>query len=165
MSDRVVVGVVGKPVGLRGEVYVRPDPDVEHEFPIGHTYQTSGRTLTVAATREHAGRLVVRFAEASDRDAAETLRGLVLTVERAEVTLAEDALWAADVLGAEVVDQVGELVGVVEGLLDGPAHDYLVVARTDGGEVLVPAVADLIEVRAGQVVIQAIPGLLDAPEP
>lgn len=160
-GEEVVVGVVGKPVGIRGEAYVHPDPDLEHDFAPGTVYRLAdGRQLTVADTRPHGRRRVVRFAEAADRDAVEALRGTVLTVPRDQVPLGEDAFWTADLAGREVRDLNGVLVGVVESTLDGPAHDYLVVARTDGGEVLVPAVADLLTVTDEAIVVDAIPGLL-----
>ena len=161
-TDEVVVGVVGKPFGVRGDVYVRPDPDLEHDFPPGTTYRLAdGRVLTVEASWVHGNRRLLRFAEAPDRDAAEMLRGAVLTVPQAELALAEDAFWVHDLVGREVHDEAGALVGVIEGVLDGHAHDYLVVARTDGGEFLVPLVADLLDVRDDAVVVRALPGLLD----
>jgi 16S rRNA processing protein RimM len=161
-TDEVVVGVVGKPFGVRGDVYVRPDPDLEHEFPPGTTYRVAGRgTLTVADSWVHGNRRIVRFDEAEDRDAAEALRGAALCLPREAFELGEDAWWVDDLVGAEVRDDTGAIVGIVEGVRDGHAHDYVVVARTDGGEVLIPLVADLIEVRAGAVVVRAVPGLLD----
>jgi 16S rRNA processing protein RimM len=161
-TDEVVVGVVGKPFGVRGDVYVRPDPDLDHDFPLGTTYRLAdGRTITVEVSWVHGNRRLVRFAEASDRDAAEALRGAVLTVPRADVGLPEGAFWVHDLIGREVHDDAGALVGVIEGVLDGHAHDYVVVARTDGGEFLVPLVADLLDVREDAVVVRALPGLLD----
>lgn len=162
MSERlVIVGVVAKPFGVHGDVYVRPDVDLDHEFPPGCSYETPGRTLTVERSRLHSGRRVVRFAGVGDRTGAEALRGLILQLPASQVTLAEDAFWTADLLGAEVVDDAGALVGVLEGTLDGPAHDYLVIARTDGGEVLIPVVDDLVDLRGDRIVVHAIPGLLD----
>jgi 16S rRNA processing protein RimM len=157
----VAVGRIGKPVGLRGDVHVHPDPDLEHDFPPGTTYDAGERTLTATATRVHAGRRVVRFAEASSREQAEALRGTVLRLPASAVPLPDDAHWAADVVGREVRDPEGNLLGVVEQILDAPAHDYLVVARPDGGDVLVPAVEELVDVDGAHVVVRAIPGLFD----
>jgi 16S rRNA processing protein RimM len=161
-TDEIVVGVVGKPFGVRGDVYVRPDPDLDHDFPPGTTYRlTDGRVLSVEDSWIHGNRRILRFAEASDRDAAEALRGTVLTVPRSDLELDEGALWVHDLLGREVYDEGEELIGVVEGVRDGHAHDYLVIARTDGGEVLVPLVADLVDLRGDRVVVRAMPGLVD----
>lgn len=159
---RVVVGVVAKALGLRGEVFVRPDPDVAHDFAPGRHYpRATGGDLVVASSRLHSGRRVVRFEGVADRDGAEALRGTSLTVDRDDVQLDADAFWNDELLGREVVDEAGVLIGVLEATLDGPAHDYLVVARPDGGEVLVPAVAALVDLAGDPVVVRAIPGLLD----
>ena len=163
MAERLAIaGVVGKPFGLAGEVHVRPDPDVADDVVPGSGYLTSsGSRLVVAGSRPHRGRRLVRFEGVDDRGAAEALRGETLSVPRRGVALAPDAFWTDELLGREVVDEQGQLVGVVESARDGAAHDYLVVARPDGGELLLPAVAELVEVTADAVVVHAIPGLLE----
>lgn len=165
-GDRVVAGVVGRAVGLRGEVYVIGDLDVADDFAVGAEYQpaepAAGRDrLTVASSRLHAGRLIVRFVGVDTRDAAEALRDVTLTVPRAEVALGEGAFWVDELLGRDVVDADGQPLGVLEAALPGAAHDYLVVARPDGGEVLVPAVAELVELGGDRVVVRSLPGLFD----
>jgi 16S rRNA processing protein RimM len=102
----------------------------------------------------------VRFVGVEDREAALELRGLTLEVDRASVSPDEGAIWAVDLLGRDVVDADGALVGVVDGLLDGAAHDFLVVARADGGEVLIPAVEELVDLT-DPVVVHGPPGLVD----
>ncbi len=156
----VVVGAVGKPFGVRGEVYVHPDPDLGHEFAAGTRYVAQGGALTVERARTHGGRLVVKFEEVADRAGAEGLRGTVLSLDKDEIALDDGAVWLDEVLGAEVVDGDGALIGVLEGVLDAPAHDLLVVARPDGGEVLVPAVDEFVELGRERIVVRAIPGLL-----
>jgi 16S rRNA processing protein RimM len=162
-APRVIVGVISKALGLKGEVFVRADPDVAHEFVPGEEFVVAGgRRLVVASSRFHSGhRLVLRFEGIDTRDAVAELRDVVLEVDRDEVELEEDAFWNDDLLGREVFDDRGELVGVLEATMDGAAHDYLVVARPDGAEVLIPAVADLVDITAERIVVTAIPGLLD----
>ena len=158
----VVVGGVAKALGLKGEVFVRPDPDIAFTFSPGQTFGLpDGRQLVVADARLHSGRQVMRFEGYADRDAVATLRGAVLEIPRDSVELDDESFWNDELLGREVVDDSGSLVGVLESTMDGAAHDYLVVARTDGGEVLIPAVADLVEIQPDRIVVHAIPGLLD----
>lgn len=163
-ADRVVVGAVGKPFGVAGDVYVHPDPDLDHEFPVGQVYTTERGDLRCVRTRLHSGRRVMRFEGCEDREAAESLRGTVLTLPRSDIALAEGAYWVSDLQGAEVVDPQGALVGVVEAVQDAPAHDLLVVARPDGGEVMIPAVEAFVTVAEGKVVVRPIPGLIDPAE-
>lgn len=162
-DELVVAGVVAKPFGIRGEVFVFPDPDIADEFPVGGRYLVMGAPgeLWVAASRDHSGRRVVRFDGVEDRDEAEALRGTVLGLPRSQTALAEDALWTVDLIGRQVVDDDGVIVGVVEGARDGTAHDYLVVTRPDGAALLVPAVVEFIDVDADPIVLHPIPGLLD----
>lgn len=168
-DELVVAGVVGKPFGVRGEVFVFPDPDIADRFGVGDHYPIMSKggadappgELRVAASREHGGRRIVRFEGVEDRNAAEALRGIVLGVPRSRVWVAEDAVWTADLIGREVVDDDGALVGVVDGALDGTAHDYLVVVRPDGGELLIPAVIELLDVDVDPIVLHPIPGLID----
>lgn len=161
VAEEVAVGVVGKPLGLRGEVYVHPDPDVGDDLAPGSVYRTREGTLTVASSRLHGGRrMIVRFEGVEDRAAAEGLRGAVLMVDRGAVALDEDAFWTDEVVGRQVVTADGQAVGVLVGVADGAAHDYLVVAPPEGDELLIPAVAELVEVTPERVVVQAIPGLL-----
>lgn len=162
-DELVVAGVVGKPFGTRGEVFVFPDPDIADEFAVGACYPIIGAPgeLCVAASREHRGRRIVRFAEVEDRNAAEALRGTVLGILRAHAQPREGAVWTADLIGRQVIDDDGTTVGVVGGARDGSAHDYLVVTRPGGGELLIPAVAELLDIGTDPIVLHAIPGLVD----
>lgn len=157
----VVVGVVGKPFGVRGEAYVVLDPDLEVELAEGAVVRIGDGAFTVASARSHGNRLLVAFAGIDERDAVEALRGAELRMPRGEVPLPEDARWVADLLGAEVVDASGELIGVLESVADGAAHDLLVVACPDGSEVLVPAVPELVDLTGDRIVVEPLPGLLD----
>lgn len=157
MGDDVVVGVVVKPFGLHGDAYVQPDPDLDYDFVAGEEFRTAdGRVLRVAAAHDHSGRILLRFEGYEDRTAAEALRGVTLLVDRDDFELEADAFWTADLLGREVVDADGAVVGVLEAVRDGVAHDYFVVARPDGGELLVPVVSDLVEVTETAIVIRVV---------
>jgi 16S rRNA processing protein RimM len=160
VTQRAILGTVGKPFGLAGDVYVWLDADLGDNLVAGLVCDAGGRTLEVAQIRRHRGRPIVRFVGVDHREAALELRGLTLEVDRDSVAPDEDVIWADDLLGRDVVDVDGALVGVVEGVLDGTAHDFLVVARADGGEVLIPAVDELVDL-SDPVVVHGPPGLLD----
>ena len=78
-----VVGRIGRPHGLRGEVAVQVRTDFpEQRFAVGALLSgDAGLTLTVETVRPHSGALLVRFAGVADRDAAAQLSGLVLTAD------------------------------------------------------------------------------------
>lgn len=158
------LGVVGPAHGVRGEVIVHPDADLAELLEPGRVCRREdGTPLEIVAVREHKHRLLVSFAGVDDRTAAEALRGAALEVDRADIDIDEDAVWVDALLGAEVVSDDGDLVGVVERVDDGPAHDWLAVARPDGGELMVPLTEELVDVDEAtpRVTVRSVPGLLD----
>lgn len=162
MRARARLGAVGKPFGLAGEAYLWLDPDLRGALRPGLRCVAGGRELEITGVRWHKGRAVVRFAAIADRETVAVLRGAVVEVERDDVDV-DDMLWIDEILGREVVDIDGALVGVVEGVLDGAAHDFLRVARPDGGELLIPVVDALVDLD-DPVVVHGPPGLVDPAE-
>ncbi|SHG08641.1 ribosome maturation factor RimM [Streptoalloteichus hindustanus] len=168
----VVVGRVAKAHGIRGELVVDVRTDSpEERFAAGSVLGArlrdgTSRTVTVAAARPHAGRLLVRFEGVASRDAAEALRGTLLTVDTATLPPTEDPdeFYDHELEGlvAELTD--GTRVGRVVEVVHGPAGELLVLAGEGGGEILVPFVGEIVpevDVAGGRLVLTPPPGLLD----
>jgi 16S rRNA processing protein RimM len=170
---QLVVGRVGRPHGIRGEltVEVRTD-DPDTRFAAGSVLATEPAArgpLTVSSSRWHSGRLLISFTGYHDRTAAEELRGTLLVMDSAELAAPDDPDEFHDYqligLGAWTVG--GEQVGVVADVLH-HGQDLLVIRpagrRADTGEILVPFVAAIVpevDVAAGRLVIDPPGGLLD----
>lgn len=173
---RVVVGRVGRPHGIRGEVTVEvrtDEPDRRFASDAVLSVEGSARTLTVAATHWHSGRLLVQFVGVDDRNAAEAIRGSILEAERPDDEVPDDPeeFYDAQLVGCSAV-VAGEVVGDVADVVHLPAQDLLLVrlAGSEGvpeREVLVPfvqAIVPSVDVVSRRVVIDPPPGLLDAPD-
>jgi 16S rRNA processing protein RimM len=172
---RVIVGRAGRPHGIRGEVVigVRTDePDLR--FAVGAAVDVStdqdgtGELLTVASARWHSGQLLVAFEGITDRTAASELTGSWLSVDASQLpdTGDPDEFRDHELIGLNVRTSGGEPVGVVTDVLH-YGQDLLVVRRTEG-EFMVPFVKEIVpevDIRAGLVVIDPPPGLLDPAEP
>jgi 16S rRNA processing protein RimM len=168
---RLVVGRVLRPHGVRGEVAVEVLSDAPGRFTpgaelaLGDPDAEGGlRPLVVAAARRHQSRLLLTFGGVEDRDAADTLRGGLLSIPvGAARPLEPGEFWAHQLIGLPVHDRAGQARGTVADVLPGTAHDLLSVRLPDDRTVLVPAVAALVDVDldAGRVVVDALPGLLD----
>ncbi len=176
---RVIVGRVGRPHGIRGEVVVgvrTDEPDLR--FAVGATLGAGsgsdgtpdpGRPeLKVAGRRWHSGQLLVAFEGVTDRDAAIELGGTWLSVDTAELppTGNPDEFRDHELIGLSVRTVTGEVVGVVTDILH-YGQDLLVVrsaGEAPAGEHLVPFVAAIVpevDVASGVLVIDPPPGLLD----
>ena len=152
---RLEVGRIGRAHGLHGEVSVTPISNVEERFAPGSVLYAGDRTLEIASSRRHRDRWLVHFRGVDDRTAAEALRNRVVTAE-ANADAPEGGLWVHEVIGSEVRDRTGTVVGRVTAVEANPAHDLLVL---DTGA-LVPMVF-VVAHEPGVVTIDPPEGLLD----
>jgi 16S rRNA processing protein RimM len=175
---QLVVGRIGRPHGIRGELTVQvhtDDPDLR--FAAGSVLATEPAArgpLTVSSSRWHSGRLLVSFDGCADRTSAEGLRGTLLVIDSAEAGPAAgpEEFHDYQLIGLDVVTVAGEPVGAVTDVLH-QGQDLLVVRPGPGGgaataEILVPFVAAIVpevDVTAGRLVIDPPPGLLDLGAP
>jgi 16S rRNA processing protein RimM len=149
------VGRIGKAHGLRGEVTVSLITDRTERVEPGAVLQAGERRLKVVAARPHQGRWIVAFDGVVGREAAEALRGAVLTAEALDDP---DALWVHDLVGAAVVTVDGRACGQVTEVIANPAHDIL---QLDSGR-LVPVVFVVDESGLPErLVIDPPAGLID----
>lgn len=155
MAELLEVGRLGKAHGLRGEIMVHLSTDRAERVAKGAVLTTAdGTELTVASSRPHQRGHIVVFKEVTDRNAAEALRGVLLSAPPLDDP---DALWVHELVGCTVVDTEGTEHGVVVEVEANPASDLLVLDRNDH---LVP-LTFFVEQRDGVIVIDPPPGLFD----
>lgn len=173
VPETIVVGRIGKPHGIKGEVSVEPRTDEpDRRFADGAELKSENKRpgapgpahLTVAGSRWHSGRLLVRFVEIADRNAAEAARGTLLSVDLDPSERPEDPdeFYDHQLVGLAVVTTDGRAVGTLKEIVHGTAQDLLVIAA-DGPDVLVPFVSQLVpevDVPGGRIVVADLPGLL-----
>ncbi|WP_182877492.1 ribosome maturation factor RimM [Microbispora sp. H10670] len=166
---QLVVGRIGRPHGVRGEVTVEvrtDDPD--SRFAPGTTLATepaSAGPVTVERSRWHKDILLLTIEGVAGRDAAEALRGTLLVVDSADLPpLADpDEFHDHELIGLTVVTTGGERVGEVADVLH-HGQDLLVVTRPSRDDAYIPFVKALvpeIDLGKGILVVDPPPGLLD----
>ena len=155
MSVRLEVGRIGRAHGLRGEVHLVPITNHPERFATGATLFVGDRAYVIDAARPHQQHWLVHFEGIDDRNAAEALRNQVVTAEPLGAA-PEGEFWVHELIGAEVRDRTGAVVGRVTAVEANPAHDLLVL---DDGR-LVPIVF-VVSKDEGVVVIDPPEGLLD----
>ncbi|WP_433296979.1 ribosome maturation factor RimM [Actinoplanes sp. CA-030573] len=184
----LVVGQIGKPHGIRGEVSVSVRTDEpEERFVAGSEFVTevprdrrvsSGPaaapgvvyqvppSLVVESVRWHQGRGIVQFEGVHDRNIAEALRGVLLQVESSSLKPPSDPDEFHDhqLVGLRVVTTDGSDLGAVARIDHAPASDLIVLDKSGGGQALIPFVTALVptvDVTGGKIVVDLPEGLLD----
>jgi 16S rRNA processing protein RimM len=171
---QVIVGRIGRPHGVRGDVVVgvrTDEPDAR--FVVGAQLDTDPAgvgPLTVAAVRWQSGELIVRFRGITDRTVAGELTGTWLSVDSRTLDAPADPDEFRDyqLIDLTVRTTDGEVVGVVSDVLH-HGQDLLAIrpAADPRGELLVPfvkAIVTEVDVAGGTLVIDPPPGLLNPDE-
>lgn len=97
-------------------------------------------TLTLTSLRDDGkGGAIARFAECTDRTAAEKLRGTALAVSRSALPpLAEGEYYHADLIGLEAASDDGMVLGTVIAVENFGAGDVIEIRKPDGKTFMVP---------------------------
>jgi 16S rRNA processing protein RimM len=186
----LVVGQIGKPHGIRGEVsvVVRTD-EPEERFAVGSVFTTQvprdrrvstgpaaasapgaryevPPRLVLESVRWHQGRGILQFEGVYDRNIAEELRGVLLQVDSGELTPPDDPDEFHDhqLVGLRVESVGGAELGTVEGIDHAPSSDLIVLKKAAGGTALIPFVSAMVptvDVKGGRIVVDPPEGLLD----
>lgn len=145
--SRVVVGRLGRPHGIRGEVTVevRTDEPELRFAPGSSVFLSSGKSILIETIRWHQNVLLVKFEKINDRNDSETLRGNLVEVEVDDLDLPEDddEFYDRQLLGLNVIED-GQQIGKVEDVLHLPGHDLLSIRLADGKEMLLPFVEQFV---------------------
>ena len=142
-ARRIVVGRIGAAHGIKGEVRVKSFTAAPLDLAAyGPLTAADGRRFTIRAARPAGASpdmLVVRFSGIDDRNAAETLNGIALTVPRERLPEPEaDEFYHADLIGLNAVTPDGAPLGTVIGVPNYGAGDLLEIAPSRGPTLLVP---------------------------
>ena len=164
-TDRVSVGRIGRPHGIRGEVTLVPESaDFDRFRPDAEFLTDLEEALVVETVSRYRDKgFIVGFVGYSSREAAETLRGRVVTIPAEDRrSLDEGEFWLEDLVGLWAVDADGTLFGEITAVEIGAGQDRLVVTTLTGDEVRVPFVADLVDDPEGdRIVIRPPEGLFE----
>ena len=131
--DSVLLAQIGAAHGIRGEVRIKPFGDADMLDRYGPLYDAQGRSYEITAMRPQKTVLVVRFRGIDSREAAETLNGVELFVDRSALPAPEeDEFYLSDLIGLQTVSPEGEMLGKVVEVHDFGAGDILEVRLANG---------------------------------
>ncbi len=160
----LAIGRVVAPRGVRGELKVAIETDTPERFLrtsrvfMGEDH----KVYTVRTARLHQGNALLRLAGIETRDDAEAWRNAYVYVSLEDaVPLDDGEYYHHQIEGLRVRTTEGEDLGRVTEVLQTGANDVWVV-RGRGGEVLIPALKDVIvgvDLDAGAVTVALPEGL------
>ena len=168
MTDKLAVGVVLKPWGVKGQVKVLPLTDNIERFDfledVYAMLDNKEVKLTVRDVKYQKQFVLLSFNEITGVDEADKLRGSYLKVDRKDaVKLPEDAHFIADLMDCRVIDSNHGYLGVIKDIIQTGSNDVYIV-EGDQREYLIPALKSVvhkIDIHNKEVLITAPEGLME----
>jgi 16S rRNA processing protein RimM len=162
----LVIGKLRRPHGVKGEILMDVLTDFPERIRPGVTVYVgeAHRSLVVRSCRPHAEGMLISFEGYSLPESAGELRNALVQVPSQDrPRLPEGDFYHHQILGLSVVDQNGDRLGVVTGILETGANDVFVITMDDNREILVPytdTIVQSITPEEGKMIVQLLPGLL-----
>ena len=144
MDQPVTLAVITGAHGVTGEVRLKLFGEGVDSLKRFRAF--NGSALSLEKLRDDGkGGAIARFAEVTDRNAAEGLRGTALTVPRSALPpLGEGEYYHADLIGLPAMSDAGEALGTVVAVENFGAGDVLEIAKPDGKRFMVPMTPDAV---------------------
>lgn len=169
-QEKVLIGKVGSPVGIKGEFRVNLYSQDSGNLKEGKVLLLERAEKSVSGAiekvRYQKDKPVVRLKGIEDRNAAEDIRGMDISIYAKDMEeLPEGEHYVRDLIGCRVVDiaQGGAEIGVLKDVIQNTAQSVLDVSTADGKQVLIPAVDAFlrsIDEEAGIIEVELISGFL-----
>ncbi len=158
MTDqRVTLAAVAGAHGVKGEVRLKLFAQSPESLGRYRSVEVGGRALTLTSVRPGGGGAVARFAEITDRSAAEALRGQTLAVSRAALPpLDEGEYYHADLIGLPCVGPDGDPLGTVTAVENFGAGDILEIEKPDGKRAMVPFRPGIADPAGGRISVDPL---------
>lgn len=163
-NDELPVGRIAGIFGIHGELKCDPTSAGRTLFSAGEHFrlqmpQGESREVELSAVREHKGRFLIRLAGVETANDAQAYAGAMFYAARERIELEPGEHLDRDLIGCELRDEAGNVLGKVQRVEHYPSSDMLIVK---GNMVpMVSAFIKSIDTSAKRIIVDLPAGLLD----
>ena len=164
MNDEpIVIGYVKGPRGIRGEMRLRSATDVSGRFNAGQVICIDNHRYEVLSSKVVGREVQVFLHGISDRNQVEDLSGKEITAEPYDSRLLPpDTYFHYDLIGLEVREKGGVVLGNISEVLETGANDVYVIHSEGEKDILIPAIFSVVthvDIMRSHMVVNLLDGL------
>jgi 16S rRNA processing protein RimM len=175
-----LIGIIGKPRGIKGQLYVRLFTDYPNTFRSGDLIYLDKdciKEIIIENVIElnNKSRTVFKFFNYSSRNEAEKLRDcLLFRREKDKPGIGEDNYWVDDIIDCLVYSPDKNIIGKVKNVENFPSNDSLIVelentdtdikstdkSKGNPGTIIIPMIEDFIldiDIKNKKITLKKIP--------
>lgn len=146
--------------GVRGEVKIQVWLDSPEFLRRFKTIYIDAKPVKMLSARVHKGFVIAVLEGVDDINAAMSLKNKTVHIDRTDAKLGKGEYFLCDIIGARVENESGELIGVLEDILETPASSVYIVRGES--EHMIPAVPEFIlktDAEQGVITVRLIEGM------
>ncbi|MDF2564073.1 MAG: Ribosome maturation factor rimM [Massilibacillus sp.] len=153
--SKVIIGRIGAPHGVRGEVRIIPLTDFPDRFQnLKSVFIDEQIKLEINNVKYNKQFIILKFKGIDNRSDIDPLKGKLIQVDRKDVPpLAAGEYYNFDIIGLEVYNEKNERLGKIEQILKTGSNDVY-IANNAGKQTLIPALKKVvtnIDIEAGRM--------------
>ena len=162
------IGQIVNTFGIKGFVKVKPfTDDLERFEELKSVFVEKNKELVemqIEEVKYHKNLVLIKFKGIEDLNMAEKLKGCYIKIHRKDTRkLPEGTYFIADLIGAKVYDEDGNLLGKVDDIYNNKVHDIYVIKDDLGKQILLPSTKEIIkdiDIDNDKIVVHLINGLI-----
>ena len=162
------IGQIVNTFGIKGFVKVNPFTDDMVRFEELESVLVEKNKelieMKIEEIKYHKNQVLIKFKGIEDINMAEKYKGCYIKIKReAARKLPKDTYFIADLIGLNVYDENGNLLGKVDDIYNNKSHDIYVVKNELGKQILLPSTKEVIkqiDIENEKIVVHLIDGLV-----
>ena len=165
------IGKIVNTHGIRGELKIITLTDDPKRFDklkqayISPDISGNMEKYNVEKVRYHKNFVYIKFKEITNINDAEKFKNSYVIIDRKDaVDLPEDSFFICDLIGMDVYEESGEVVGKLKDVLKTGSNDVYIVKRKKGKDILIPALKSVVKdvsIENKKMVVSLPEGLVD----
>lgn len=170
IMEKLLIGHIGKPFGLKGEIKVTPLTSfIKERYCKGRKVLIENPKTKesfedeIISVRLSTKQTIIKLSSISNIGQAETLYGYEIYMDKNDAPMPKGSYRIADLLGCKVVDEDGTELGIVKDVLTYAPKSSLRVGREKSKDFFVPFVDDYlidVDIENKTIKIKVVPGML-----
>ncbi len=144
-DEKVIIGRIVAPHGVRGDLRMFPDIDRPEVIKSLKHLWIGGKKYPLLSARPHKNIYILHVEGVEDRNETERMRNLPVEVLASELPERKDGTYYYfQLLGLRVITEDGEPVGTLSEIIETKANNVYSVRNSEGKDILIPAIPPCI---------------------
>ena len=162
MTKKLEIGQIVNTFGINGYLKVKPFTDDISRFDNLKSVYIKDKQYEIEGVKYHKNMVLLKIRGIDKIEEAEILRTYYLEIDRKDGIIEDGAYYIVDLIGLDVFEDTGKLLGKIEDIYNTGSNDIYVVKDDLGRQLLLPAIKEVIKeinIEENKIIVHLLKGL------